>query len=206
MLVSRTEVLYFIIETRSPPALARCYPRSFTFYVARPARSIFPSAFLISRQCWPSFFLPCAVVPGLRAIASTLHLRMLPAHFLLLMLSAHLLLMMLRTHLLLMMLSIHLLLMVHRILPMSGAFVLCSFSVHHGLVSFRVLIVAVKSFCLVFVPVFSGIHPFSLTAMFSHLPWLVFTLSRSSCALQRQWPFPLDLAQRLRLGLRLRSC
>ena len=116
---------------------------------------------------------------------------MLPAHFLLLMLSAHLLLMMLsiqlllmmlHIHLLLMMLSIHLLLMVHRILPMSGAFVLCSFFVHHGLVSFRVVIVAVKSFCLVFVPVFSGIHPFSLAAMFSHLPWLVFTLSRSSCA------------------------
>ena len=127
----------------------------------------------------------------LRAIASALHLLMLSAHFLLLMLSAHLLLMMLsiqlllmmlHIHLLLMMLSIHLLLMVHRILPMSGAFVLDSFFVHHGLVSFRVVIVAVKSFCLVFVPVFSGIHPFSLTAMFSHLPWLVFTLSCSSCA------------------------
>jgi hypothetical protein len=28
------------IETRSPPALARCFPRSFTFYVADPASSI----------------------------------------------------------------------------------------------------------------------------------------------------------------------
>ena len=104
---------------------------------------------------------------------------MLPAHFLLLMmLSIQLLLMMLHIHLLLMMLSIHLLLMIHRL----RAFVLDSFVVGAGLVSFRVVIVAVKSFCLVFVPVFSGIHPFSLSAVFSHLPWLVFTLSRSSCA------------------------
>src|SRR5260370_5776103 len=29
-----------IIETRSPPGLTRSYPRRFTFYVARPARSI----------------------------------------------------------------------------------------------------------------------------------------------------------------------
>src|SRR5262245_49509152 len=28
------------IETRSLPTLARCYPRSFTFYVAHPIRSI----------------------------------------------------------------------------------------------------------------------------------------------------------------------
>jgi len=107
---------------------------------------------------------------------------MLSAHLLLMMLRIHLLLMMLSGHLLLMVLNIHLLLMIHRMLPMSGAFVLCSFFVHHGLVSFGVVIGAVKSFCLVFVPVFSGIHPFSLTAMFSHLPWLVFTLSCSSCA------------------------
>src|SRR6266403_184204 len=32
----------FLIETRSLPALTRCYARSFTFYVARPARSILP--------------------------------------------------------------------------------------------------------------------------------------------------------------------
>jgi hypothetical protein len=31
-------ISYF--ETHSLPALARCYPCSFTFYVARPARSI----------------------------------------------------------------------------------------------------------------------------------------------------------------------
>ena len=60
------------------------------------------------------------------------------------MLSIQLLLMMLHIHLLLMMLSIHLLLMVHRILPMSGAFVLVSFFVHPGLVSFSVVIVAVR--------------------------------------------------------------
>jgi len=28
------------VETRSAPGLARCYPRSFTFYVANPIRSI----------------------------------------------------------------------------------------------------------------------------------------------------------------------
>jgi hypothetical protein len=28
------------IETRSPPVFARCFPRSFTFYVAHPVRSI----------------------------------------------------------------------------------------------------------------------------------------------------------------------
>jgi hypothetical protein len=94
---------------------------------------------------------------------------MLSGHLLLMMLSAHLLLMVLSGHLLLMMLSIHLLLMAHCMLLMSGAFVLDSFFVHPGLVS-------------LFVPVFSGIHPFYLTAMFSHLPWLVFTLSCSSFA------------------------
>ena len=89
----------------------------------------------------------------------------LGSHFLLLMLSAHLLLMMERTHLLLvmlsghlllMMLSIHLLLMIHRLLPMSRAFVLDSFVVGPGLVSLNVVIVAVKIFSLVFVPVILG--------------------------------------------------
>jgi hypothetical protein len=37
----------FLIETHSLPALARCCPRSFTFYVAPPTRSILPSAFLL---------------------------------------------------------------------------------------------------------------------------------------------------------------
>src|SRR4249919_2109231 len=92
-------------------------------------------------------------------------LLMLPAHFLLLMLPAHLLLMMQRTHLLLvmlsghlllMMLSIHLLLMTHHLLPMSRACVLDSFVVGPGLVSLNVVIIAVKIFCLVFVPVILG--------------------------------------------------
>jgi len=30
------------VETRSVPTLSRCYPRSFTFYVANPIRSILP--------------------------------------------------------------------------------------------------------------------------------------------------------------------
>ena len=124
-----------------------------------------------------------------RAITSTLHLRMvLGGHFLLLMLPAHLLLMMQRTHLLLvmlsghlllMMLSIHLLLMIHRLLPMSRAFVLDSFVVGPRLVSLNVVIVAVKIFSLVFVPVILGpkflgvfftAHSCSLAVMFSEFP------------------------------------
>ena len=34
------------IEIRSLPALAHCFPRSFTFYVAHPARSILSDQFL----------------------------------------------------------------------------------------------------------------------------------------------------------------
>ena len=105
----------------------------------------------------------------LRAISSTLHLRMLPGHFLLLMLSAHLLLMMLRTHLLLMM---HLL--IHRVLAVSRASLLAAFAgTHFSVVALKVLVIA-----SVFVP----IHSFSLPAMFSHLPGLVFTLSCSRFA------------------------
>src|SRR5262245_25896477 len=37
----------FRVETRSLPALARCYPRSFTFYVAHPIRSTLTSAFIL---------------------------------------------------------------------------------------------------------------------------------------------------------------
>jgi len=37
----------FRVETRSLPTLARCYPRSFTFYLARPARSIVTSSFIL---------------------------------------------------------------------------------------------------------------------------------------------------------------
>ena len=80
----------------------------------------------------------------------------LGGHFLLLMLPAHLLLMMLPAHFLLVMLSIHLLLMIHRLLPMSRAFVLDSFVVGAGLVSINVVIVAVKIFSPVFVAVILG--------------------------------------------------
>ena len=83
-------------------------------------------------------------------------LLMLPAHLLLMMLRTHLLLVMLSGHLLLMMLNIHLLLMIHRLLPMSRAFMLDSFVVGAGLVSLNVVIVAVKIFSLVFVPVILG--------------------------------------------------
>ncbi len=38
---------FFLIETRSLPALARCYPYSFTFYVAHPIHSILTSYFLL---------------------------------------------------------------------------------------------------------------------------------------------------------------
>jgi hypothetical protein len=37
----------FLIETHSLPTLVRCYPRSFTVYVAYPIRSILTSYFLI---------------------------------------------------------------------------------------------------------------------------------------------------------------
>src|SRR5437762_6785364 len=39
---------HFLIETRSPPGLARSYPRHFAFYVARPARSILNFSFELS--------------------------------------------------------------------------------------------------------------------------------------------------------------
>ena len=105
-------------------------------------------------------------------------LLMLPAHLLLMMQRTHLLLVMLSGHLLLMMLSIHLLLMIHRLLPMSRAFVLDSFVVGPSLVSLNVVIVAVKIFSLVFVPVVLGpkvlpmctAHSCSLAVMFSDVP------------------------------------
>ena len=105
-------------------------------------------------------------------------LLMLPAHLLLMMLRTHLLLVMLSGHLLLMMLSIHLLLMIHRLLPMSRAFVLDSFVVGPGLVSLNVVIVAVKIFSFVFVPVVLGpkllamfftAHSCSLAVMFNDI-------------------------------------
>src|SRR6478672_1120169 len=105
-----------------------------------------------------------------RALTSTLHLRMaLGGHFLLLVV--------LSGHLLLMMLSIHLLLMIHRLLPMSRAFVLDSFVVGAGLVSLKVVIVAVKIFSLVFVSVILG--PKLLGMFCTAHSRLVFTFSRS---------------------------
>jgi hypothetical protein len=41
--------LFVLIETRSAPALARCYPRSFTFYIGNP----FPS-FVVNELRWAS--------------------------------------------------------------------------------------------------------------------------------------------------------
>ena len=115
-------------------------------------------------------------------------LLMLPAHLLLMMERTHLLLEMLSGHLLLMMLSIHLLLMIHRVLPLSHAFVLDSFVVGPGLVSLNVVIVAVKIFSPLFVPVVLGLkllgmcftaHPCSLAVMFSDVPRLVLSFSGS---------------------------
>jgi CubicO group peptidase (beta-lactamase class C family) len=37
----------FLLETRSQPALARCYRRSFAFYVVRPTRSILTTYFFL---------------------------------------------------------------------------------------------------------------------------------------------------------------
>ena len=113
----------------------------------------------------------------LRAIPAS-SLRMLSAHLLLMMLSPHFFLLMLSSHLLLMMLH----LLIHGILAVRRASLLASFVMHLGLVSPSVVIVAGKVFSLVFVPVFFGIHSFSLPAMFSHFPGFVFTLSCSSFA------------------------
>src|SRR5438034_2246893 len=44
---SRLYTSYFLPETRSLPTLASCYPRSFTFYVARLTRFILPFSFLL---------------------------------------------------------------------------------------------------------------------------------------------------------------
>ena len=130
-------------------------------------------------------FLALRLSLGWRAIASALHLLM--------MLPAHLLLMMLSIHLLLMMLSIHLLLMIHRMLPMSGAFVLDCFVVRPGLVSLSVVIIAVNIFSLVRVLVvlrrmlvagLFAVHSCSLGMMFSaRVSSCLFTFSctGSSC-------------------------
>jgi len=53
------------IETRSTPGVARCYPHSFTFYVAPPSRSIFHSSFYLSRIIAELVFW--AIVGGLRS-------------------------------------------------------------------------------------------------------------------------------------------
>ena len=118
------------------------------------------------------------------------HLSVTRFHLILLMLAAHshhLLLVMLRIHLLLMMLSIHLLLMIHRLLPMSRACVLDSLVVGPGLVSL-IVIIAVKIFSLVFVPVILGpkllgmfftAHSCSLAVMSSDVSRLVLSFSCS---------------------------
>ena len=54
------------VETRSLPALARCYPRSFTFYVAHPARSILTSSLKVA-HC---FTLITRTTPCLRQLPS----------------------------------------------------------------------------------------------------------------------------------------
>ena len=101
----------------------------------------------------------------------------LPAHLLLMVQRTHLLLVMLSGHLLLMMLSIYLLLMIHHLLPMNHSFVLDSFVVRPGLVSLNIVIVAVKIFSLVFVPVILG--PKLLGMFFTAHSRLVLSFSRS---------------------------
>jgi hypothetical protein len=51
--VSRFRILSssFLIETHSLPTLARCYPHSFTFYVAFPKCSIRPLGFAHPTTC-----------------------------------------------------------------------------------------------------------------------------------------------------------
>ena len=137
-----------------------------------------------------------------RAVTSTLHLRMmlrthlllviLPAHLLLMVQCTHLLLVMLSGHLLLMMLSVYLLLMIHYLLPVSRSFVLDSFVMRGGTGSADVVIVALKIFCLVFVPEVLGsmvltmcfaVHSCSLRMLFTgDAPRFVLSFSRSGCA------------------------
>ena len=103
---------------------------------------------------------------------------MLSAHFFLLMLSSHL--GMTRFHLGIASthLSVPRRLLTHGMLAVGRASLLAAFAgTHFSLVALKVLVVAG-----VFVPVFFGIHSFSLPAMFSHLPGLVLTLSCSSFA------------------------
>lgn len=115
-------------------------------------------------------FLLLLTATWARAIASSLHLLMMLSHHLLL----------------LMMLSIHLLLTMHHLLirpmlPVSSVCVFGSF-VHLGLVSLSGVIVAVKIFLFVFVPMFFPGHSRSLAVMFSHVPDPVFSFSRASFA------------------------
>jgi hypothetical protein len=76
-------------------------------------------------------------------------------------------------------------LLTHGMLAVSRASLLAAFAgTHFSLVALKVLVVAG-----VFVPVFFGIHSFSLPAMFSHVPVLLFNLSRSRPASFFAWPF-----------------
>src|SRR4029077_12556814 len=106
------------------------------------------------------------------------HLSVTRFHLILLVLAAHahhLLLVMLRIHLLLAMLH----LLIHAVLALTGACLVGSLVVHPGLVSFNVLIVAVKILSLVFIsgvlgPTFFAMlftaHACSLTLMVSDVP------------------------------------
>ena len=98
-------------------------------------------------------------------------LLMLPAHLLLMMQRTHLLLVMLSGHLLLMMLSIHLLLMIHRLLPVSQRLRVRLLCCDPRLVSLNVVIVPVKIFSLVFVPVILGPNFWPCSSPPMPVPW-----------------------------------
>src|SRR6266481_1068236 len=84
---------------------------------------------------------------------------------------------MMRRHLLMM-----LRLLIHRMLPVSRATMFGHFAgVRFRLVTLKVLPVAVKIFGLVFVPVFSRIFC-ALAVMFSHVPGVALSFSRSPCS------------------------
>ena len=51
------------IETRSPPSLVRCFPRSFTFYVADPAGSIVSRSLSLGSTRYPRGFTGHVVHP-----------------------------------------------------------------------------------------------------------------------------------------------
>ncbi len=82
--------------------------------------------------------------------------------------------------------------LIHRMLPVSRTAMFSHLVVSFGLISLKVLLVAVKIFgpvlvplvlARVFVPMFFAVHSCSLGMMFSrYIPRFVFTFSRSSSA------------------------